>query len=280
MATTIVSAGRLPVIETVLRTYDLLAKHFARGILSYIAIVLVIVGMTVVTYYYIGEPDFETDPPPPIEEWLPYILLVVASVIPQTAYFVGIVRLGANGRVDRNHLLGRRWWGRETCTFLRTILVMLILIVVLVPLILMVGVVTALLGLVTGVSESTVSSVPFYLGMASVIPIFYLLARFSLYMCSPAFDERLGLAQSWRLTRGNGWRLVFVGLLLYLPFIVGNLVLEYALGLKGTFIFAVAFSVLTVLGLMFTSFGCAIVYRAFVPRVVTTTEPAASIAAR
>jgi hypothetical protein len=98
-----------------------------------------------------------------------------------------------------------------------------------------------------------------------IIGMVYVLARFNLYIVSPALDEKLSLGQSWRLTRGNGWRLVFVGLLLYAPFIVASLVLDYALSLHGTLTYAIATGVLSVLGILVTGFGSAIVYRAFVP---------------
>lgn len=278
MATTIVPVARLPVFETVMRTCDLLAKHFVRGIVYYILLVLVIAGLTIVAFYYIGEPNFERNPPPPPDEWLPFVLVALSTIIPQTAYFVGIVRLGANDRVDRNHLLGLRWWGRETCVLLRTLLLGLVLALISLPGVLIFSLIVIVAGSTLGREASVFLSVlPFIL----VIFLFYFLARFNLYVVSPALDEKLGLGRSWQLTRGNGWRLFFIGFLLYLPFIVGNLAIEYALNLKGTLTYAIASSVLTVLGILVAGLGSAIVYRAFVPaQVAQAVNATSAVAAR
>ena len=78
-------------------------------------------------------------------------------------------------------------------------------------------------------------------------------------------DERLSLGQAWQITRGNGWRILIVTILLQLPIVVVNTVLTYALQLDGTMAGALAQGGTTIVGLMFAGFGAALIYRAFVP---------------
>lgn len=48
---------------------------------------------------------------------------------------------------------------------------------------------------------------PALIGLTGALIMFYLLARFSLMFPAVSLDQKLGIAGSWRLTRGNGWRL-------------------------------------------------------------------------
>lgn len=261
MAATIVSAAQLPVIGTVMRTCDLLAWHFFRAIIYYIAIVLLIVAMSIVLYHVIGEPDFERSRPP-LEETLPFLGMTFAFVLVEIIYFVAMTRLGASNNVDGGHLLGLRWWGRETCVLLRSILVSLILGLIAVPAVFVLGFVAG----AAGVASGGTLPLPFMIAMyLLLIPLLYLAGRFSLYLCSPAFGERLGLGQSWQLTRGNGWRLFFVLFFLHAPFAFLIFVLDQTLPMIGTLAYGIATGVITVLWVMVSGFGAALIYRAFVP---------------
>ena len=261
MATTIVSATQLPVFGTVMRTCDLLAWHFFRAIIYYIVVVLLIVAMSIVLYHVIGEPDFQRNPPP-LDKALPFLGMTFAFVLVEIVYFVAMTRLGASNRVDESHLLGLRWWGRETCVLLRSILVSLILGVIAVPAVFVIGFVAG----AAGVAAGGPLPLPFMIAMyLLLIPLLYLAGRFSLYLCSPAFGERLGLGQSWQLTRGNGWRLFLILFFLHAPFAFLIFVLDQTLPMIGTLTYSIATGVVTVLWVMVSGFGAALVYRAFVP---------------
>lgn len=266
MTTTIVSTGRLPVIETVLRTYDLLAKHFVRGILNYILILLVFLSLSVVTFHVIGMPVVTPGATTLPAGMLQFYLLIFAVGLSEVVFFVGMFRLGVYDRPDRNHVLGLRWGKWETCVLLRTmwvfVILMLIMTVLALPL-----VAVALLAFGRSFSPPEPTSLGFLavVYLFVVFPFGYLFCRLFLYCCAPALNERLTLGQSWRLTRGNGWRILIATILLQLPVIVVNLVVELALHLQGSLEGALAQGAITIIGIMFAGFGCAIVYRAFVP---------------
>lgn len=276
LVTTIVSVARLPVFETVLRTCDLLARHFIKAIFYYFALGLMIVAMFVVVDFVIGEPNFERKPPPPPDEWVPFVLLSFATLIPEIAYFVATMRLGATGRADGNHLLGLRWWGRETCVLLRSVLVGLILGLIAAPAIFVAG---FLFGAIRGTAAEQPPAEFLYLMYLIGIPLLYLFGRLSLYCCSPALGERLGFGQSWQLTRGNGWRLFFVLLFLHGPFAFIMFVIDTTMNLKGTLSYGIVAGVVTILWVMVSGFGAAVIYRAFVPRV-TEAEQGVAVMAR
>jgi len=130
---------------------------------------------------------------------LPYALLGIA--------LSRVVLLGEAPAFLPPQPLGRRTW-----IFLGYSL--LIIIVSLIP-------VAALFIAVVGVNYSTPSGTgtlgglgidfgfagPVLIGLTGALIMFYLLARFSLIFPAVSLDQKLGIAGSWRLTRGNGWRL-------------------------------------------------------------------------
>jgi hypothetical protein len=54
------------------------------------------------------------------------------------------------------------------------------------------------------------------------LPALYLVARLSLVFPATAIDRHVGLRWAWRMSRGNGWRLVVV--VTVLPWLVSHLV--------------------------------------------------------
>ena len=275
MATTIVPVGRLHVIGTVLETYDMLAKHFVRGILHYILVLLIFLALSVVLFHIVGMPVVRPGATTVPEGMLQFYLLMLAICLPEVVFFVGMFRLGVHGSADRNHLLGLRWGKRETCVLLRTIWVTVILELILVVLAIPVVLIVAF-----AFGRNFAPPEPQSLGFLAVtyavvvFPFGYLFCRFFLYCCAPALDERLSLGQAWQITRGNGWRILIVTVLLQLPIAVVNMVLTYGLQLEGTMIGALAQGGITIIGLMFAGFGSAIIYRAFVPTVAAQTPGA------
>ena len=266
MATTIVPIGRLHVFGTVLETYDMLAKHFVRGILHYILVLLIFLALSVAAFHFVGMPVVRPGATTLPDGMLQFYLLALAVGLPEVVFFVGIFRLGAHDRADRNHLLGLRWGKRETCVLLRTIWVTVLLVLIVVVLAIPVALIAAFaFGQRFDPPEPQSLAYLAVVYLLLVFPFGYLFCRLFLYCCAPALDERLGLGQSWQITRGNGWRILIVTILLQLPIVVVNTVLTYGLQLEGTLVGALAQGGITIFGLMFAGFGAAIIYRAFVP---------------
>lgn len=273
MATTIVPVGRLHVIGTVLETYDMLAKHFVRGIVNYILVLLVFLALSVVAFHVVGVPVVRPGATTLPEGMFQFYLLVLAVVLPEVIFFVGMFRLGVHDSADRNHLLGLRWGKRETCVLLRTIWVTVILVLIVSVLAIPVVLVAALaFGQRFEPPEPQSLAYLAIVYLVLVFPFGYLFCRLFLYCCAPALDERLSLGQAWQITRGNGWRILIVTILLQLPIIVVNTVVTYGLGLEGSLIGALAQGGITIFGLMFAGFSSAIVYRAFVPAAAVQTS--------
>lgn len=164
---------------TVLQTYDLLARHFVRGLLLYSAAVLVITGLVLTKFHFIGESNFEVRPAPAPEQWLPFILVVALYVL-------------------------------------------------------------------------------------VALPLLYLFGRFCLYVLSPPLDQKIGPGESWRRTKGTGRSLFFILLLLHLPFSFITFVLDWTVALTGTLAYAILTGILTIVWIMVSAFGAAVIYRSFV----------------
>lgn len=103
------------------------------------------------------------------------------------------------------------WSRRETRFFVWTLATGAIFIGILMSVSLALGMA------VTAATGATVHSGGLYgtlIPMLAMIPAYYVLSRLSIVFPATAVDRNVDLGWSWRLTRGNGWRLfVVVGVL-------------------------------------------------------------------
>ena len=100
----------------------------------------------------------------------------------------------------------------------------------------------------------------------------FLYARLSLLFPAQAVDHRLGFAECFRLTRGNGWRLVAILALVFAPFwvalsagLAAMAILGVVGGLTGTLIGALLHQGLNFAGIAVGVSALSIAYRHLVP---------------
>jgi hypothetical protein len=100
----------------------------------------------------------------------------------------------------------------------------------------------------------------------------YVYARLSLLFPARAADHRLGFAECFRLTRGNGWRLVAILALVFAPFwvalsagLAAMAILGIVGGLTGTLIGALLHQGLNFAGIAVGVSALSIAYRHVVP---------------
>ncbi len=91
-------------------------------------------------------------------------------------------------------------------------------------------VLASIAGITTGLGEGPMSldrlaALRHFLPLA-ILPYYFLLSRFSLVLPAVAVGQRMTLAQSFRLTRGNTWRLTVGAGLVYFPVVVLSGLLE------------------------------------------------------
>lgn len=131
-----------------------------------------------------------------------YLLLHLAGFVPYTLFAVSWHRLALLGPAAASPPWLPPWHLRHWRFFGYFLLVNIIGNIVVVPLI-------ALLGgmLVTGATSEP--SLGFFLVLpASVLVMLYVMLRLGFVLPAVAVDERYGLAESWRHTAGQGFRLV------------------------------------------------------------------------
>jgi hypothetical protein len=103
--------------------------------------------------------------------------------------------------------------------------------------------------------------------------ILYFSLRFLPYLCSPALDDKIGMGESWTLTRGNGLRILAIVILVHLPFTVLSMTVDHGFQARGTLVGSVLTAILGIVGMMLAAFESAIIYKALVDRsapLVTT----------
>jgi hypothetical protein len=82
---------------------------------------------------------------------------------------------------------------------------------------------------ITGIDDW--SSGGWYLGLRTIaaLPTSYLFARLAMMLPSIAIETHLSVPEAWRLSSGNGWRLVL--LIVFLPWVVRQLEWNIAVGI-------------------------------------------------
>lgn len=117
-----------------------------------------------------------------------------------------------------------RWEGRQTRFLFNYIKVFLLAI----PVFVLVAIIVGGLGAVIGAASSDAGSAPESSTLLLVIllvqmfvwlslGLFY--ARFSMLFPATAADAHMGIREGWRFTKGNGWRLLWIIVLVAVPII-------------------------------------------------------------
>lgn len=216
----------IPIVDAVRLTYRLLRTFWISALLQNIGVILLsmafgvlILILSLVTTFALSGSSGGADAGFVL---LAVVLYAAAYVGPTIMLFVGLFRTAMFGERDTGRLFGLRWSRRETCVLLRTLLLAVIiwlafqaLFMFAIPILLAV---IAAGNLAQNVGLEFLNPLwPFALMLIFVLPISYVAMRLSLYVCAPAVDDRISLQDSWALTRGNGWRLVAIGLLVTIP---------------------------------------------------------------
>lgn len=61
------------------------------------------------------------------------------------------------------------------------------------------------------------------------VVVLLVLSRWSIWLPAAAAEDSMSFRESWRATRGNAWRLVFITILIWIPFAVVGIVLQFLL---------------------------------------------------
>jgi hypothetical protein len=182
-------------------------RAFARAL----AIPLVLL-VTLTLSWYLGARHLQD---PPKWFWLFLILYIVYGAL----FSVFAVTCHRLVLLDTASVAARfvpRWSWRETRFFFFLAAVsILCTVAVIAPSILVLTLLSPWLG-------SSNESWPPWVSFALVVPVYYLFARLCLVFPATAIDRKVDLKWTWRLTRGNGWRLfVVVGVL---PLVIKKIV--------------------------------------------------------
>ncbi len=70
-------------------------------------------------------------------------------------------------------------------------------------------------------------AIVFVIALATIVVMLYITMRFSLIFPAISIDQVYGLARSWRLTTGNGWRIFFACWLIIIPVIILVILIEF-----------------------------------------------------
>ena len=63
----------------------------------------------------------------------------------------------------------------------------------------------------------------------TTVLVLLVLSRWSIWLPAAAVEDPMTFGGAWRTTRGNAWRLVFITILIWIPFAVVGMVLQVAL---------------------------------------------------
>ncbi len=220
---------KLPVFRTtlnawasVIRNLGLMARLYWPW-MAIVAITLLAWGVGIVVNSGFAEPS-------PVlvggAGWVPLIALLIAVVIATPAIFVGWHRgIQTGERPSQPIRIDGAVWAYIGYSVL--IGLALVLTVVLFG-----TVVTAVVGISTGLGDGPMSLERFaalapFLPLA-IVPYYLLLSRFSLVLPAIAVGQTMSLTDSFRRTRGNTWRLTFGAGLVYLPVVILSGLLEIA----------------------------------------------------
>jgi hypothetical protein len=148
-------------------------------------------------------------------------LILILSLAFAAALYGGVCR--AMLRPEERRFFFIRLGRRELWLFLTTVALCVLLALVVAPLVLAVFAIAGGLGAATGVSALLWGLL---IGLPVAVGGWYVSARFSLAWVQAWDEERFVLLDAWRLTRGQGWRIVLMLLaLMFLLLIVCVLVL-------------------------------------------------------
>ena len=150
--------------------------------------------------------------------WVPVLVMVLAGIVAVPAVFVGWHRGIQNGeRPSQPIRIDGPVWAYIGYSILIGIALVLSLGLVLLM-------VTVVAGITTGLGDGPMSierlvALRPFLPLV-IIPYYLLLSRFSLVLPAVAVGRPMSLSQSFRMTRGNTWRLTVGAGLVYLPVVI------------------------------------------------------------
>lgn len=232
----------IPVGTAARLSYGLLRKLWISALLQNIGVILVSLAFSVVLLVGVLSTSLAPDDPSAAGSGgrflLNFVLYAAAYLGPLVMLFVGLFRMGMFGVRDEGGWFGLRWSRRETRVLLRGLLIGLMLWIGSYALFMFAGPILAIilaLGMAGAGPTEVIDPRPVFLILAVFLsPIGYLAMRLSLYVCAPAVDDNLGIRDSWALTRGNGWRMFAIGLLVVLPVYLLNFLFTFEGGLTSS----------------------------------------------
>lgn len=231
-------AARLPILETVAATFrSVLVEHiralpraaFAPVLLSLILLLIQVrFGLTPTT------PDSGAEPGLPFG----HFLIAVAGVVPYVIFAVAWHRLILLGPERGRPSLLPSWGSRHWMFLLYGIA--LGIVVMAVVLILAFG--GILLGSVffgsggeADVGEDT-QGFAVLLAVFAMLSVGLLMARLSFVLPARSVDERYGLGDAWRQSRGQGFRILLIFALVQIVIALPSLLVFGLLGIGGSFV--------------------------------------------
>lgn len=272
---------RIPVFRAVRLTYGLLGRFWWQATVRNIGAVILLLAV------YVGHelilPASEMmemqgrDPAENLRASLLNMIYLLVLMVPWTMLFVALFRIGMSNGIENNGRLGLRWGKRETCAFLRGVLLGLILVAIAIPL-------TIAVALLIGpmmdekMAQSATNPLAIWPMMLALfvlvgLPVGYWFVRWLPYAAAPAIDQSLSLGAAWRATTGNGWRILAIWFLVSLPFTalsILNVIAYYTYGITALSLTTYISWLVSILWVYVTSFVTAVIYDYLVPKPAAT----------
>ncbi|MGD9804554.1 MAG: hypothetical protein AB7E81_08570 [Hyphomicrobiaceae bacterium] len=209
---------KLPVLETTVGAWSSVARNLGLAMRLYWPW-MAILGVCLLAWGVGVAMNSGLSAPSPIliggAGWVPSLVIILAVLLAIPTVFVGWHRgIQSNERPAQPIVIDSGVWG-----YIGYALLIGVMLVLTVGLCILVATVVA--GITTGLGDGPTSFEHFkalapFLPLASV-PYYLLLSRLSLVLPAIAVGQTMSLSQSFRMTRGNTWRLTFGAGLIYLP---------------------------------------------------------------
>ena len=233
-------AARLPILETVAATFrSVLIEHIrALPRAALVPVLLSLILLLIQVRFGLGPtaPDGEAEPGLPFG----HFLISLASVVPYVIFAVAWHRLILLGpERGRPSLLPS--WGSRHWMFLLYGIALGIVVMAVVLILAFGGILlgSVLFGAGSGgeadVGEDT-QGFAVLLAVFAMLSVGLLMARLSFVLPARSVDERYGLGDAWRQSRGQGFRILLIFALVQIVIALPSLLVFGLLGIGGSFV--------------------------------------------
>jgi len=227
-------AGKIPVGATIARAYG-----FAFGnIVNNLGMIWIPVAILWAANYFLQKPYLEATMgaagnPQALMAALPLIsayfvlsfVLVAAQVAALTKEALGL----RTGNAFLQFPFGPGAWRLLAALFLYFVVMIVVYVAILLASLLLTGLTVAVSGGRGAGAGALVALILVAAGLFVICALIYIATRLSFFLAPVAVAEhKVSLIRAWQLTKGNFWRIFSVFIILFLPFLVLEFVLFYA----------------------------------------------------